>query len=98
MINSLLAKFEDIRSPMKTAHKFGVEEIIDPRDTRSLACEVSFFFSFFLRGGVLHAVTDRRLLQWVGHAYDHILPQRLVLRQDRYGLDGKPSAGKGYRL
>lgn len=40
MIADLLGKFEDVRSPMKTAHKFGVEEIIDPRDTRPLACEV----------------------------------------------------------
>ncbi|KAF9486232.1 propionyl-CoA carboxylase [Pholiota conissans] len=38
-MNELLAKFEDVRSPLKTAHKFGVEEIIDPRDTRPLACE-----------------------------------------------------------
>jgi len=74
MMDSLLAKFEDVRSPMKTAHKFGVEEIIDPRDTRSLACE------------------------WAAHVYEHILPQRLVLRQHRYGMDGKPSTGKGYRL
>jgi acetyl-CoA carboxylase carboxyltransferase component len=37
-----LDKFENVRSPMRTAHKFGVEEIIDPRDTRPLACEVRF--------------------------------------------------------
>ncbi|KAF5351148.1 hypothetical protein D9756_008256 [Leucocoprinus leucothites] len=30
LMNDLLAKFEDVRSPIKTAHKFGVEEIIDP--------------------------------------------------------------------
>jgi len=35
----LLEKFEDVRSPLRTAHRFGVEEIIDPRDTRPLACE-----------------------------------------------------------
>ncbi len=29
------------RSPSKTAHQFGIEEIIDPRDTRPLLCEVS---------------------------------------------------------
>ncbi|KAF8970404.1 propionyl-CoA carboxylase [Flammula alnicola] len=39
LMNELLEKFEDVRSPLKTAHKFGVEEIIDPRDTRPLACE-----------------------------------------------------------
>jgi len=41
LMNELLAQFEDVRSPMKTAHKFGIEEIIDPRDTRQLVCEVS---------------------------------------------------------
>lgn len=40
LMKDLLAKFEDVRSPLMTAHKFGVEEIIDPRDTRPLACEV----------------------------------------------------------
>lgn len=43
LMSELLAKFEEVRSPMKTAHSFGVEEIIDPRDTRPLACEVSSF-------------------------------------------------------
>lgn len=41
IMSELLDKFESVRSPMKTAHKFGVEEIIDPRDTRPLACEVN---------------------------------------------------------
>jgi len=27
------------RSPFRTAEKFGVEDIIDPRDTRPLLCE-----------------------------------------------------------
>lgn len=39
MMKDLLDKFEDVRSPQKTANKFGIEEIIDPRDTRPLACE-----------------------------------------------------------
>ncbi|KAF4616509.1 hypothetical protein D9613_008774 [Agrocybe pediades] len=39
MMADLLAKFEDVRSPLKTANKFGIEEIIDPRDTRPLVCE-----------------------------------------------------------
>ena len=30
------AKFNELRSPFRTAHGFGVEEIIDPRDTRPL--------------------------------------------------------------
>lgn len=40
LMNDLLGKFEQVRIPMRTAHSFGVEEIIDPRDTRPLACEV----------------------------------------------------------
>ena len=41
LMSELLAKFEDVRSPTKTVHQFGIEEIIDPRDTRPLVCEVS---------------------------------------------------------
>jgi len=32
------AQFEKIRSPLRTAEQFGIEEIIDPRDTRALLC------------------------------------------------------------
>jgi hypothetical protein len=28
-----------VRSPFRTAERFGVEEIIDPRDTRPLLCD-----------------------------------------------------------
>ena len=28
-----------MRSPFRTAERFGVEEIIDPRDTRPLLCD-----------------------------------------------------------
>ncbi len=42
LMAELLDKFEDVRSPLKTAHQFGIEEIIDPRDTRPLACEVNY--------------------------------------------------------
>jgi acetyl-CoA carboxylase carboxyltransferase component len=35
----LLAKLEAVRSPFRTAEAFGVEDIIDPRDTRPLLCE-----------------------------------------------------------
>ncbi|KAF9458934.1 propionyl-CoA carboxylase [Collybia nuda] len=70
----LLEKFESVRSPLKTAHKFGVEEIIDPRDTRPLVCE------------------------WATHVYEHLLPQLSIVRQNKYGLDAKPSSGRGYRL
>jgi len=39
MMQRLINKFENIRNPMRTAHRFGVEEIIDPRDTRPFACD-----------------------------------------------------------
>jgi hypothetical protein len=29
----------ELRSPFRTAEAFGVEEIIDPRDTRPLLCD-----------------------------------------------------------
>ena len=32
-------KLDALRSPFKTAEAFGIEEIIDPRDTRPLLCE-----------------------------------------------------------
>jgi acetyl-CoA carboxylase carboxyltransferase component len=35
----LEAKLDALRSPLKTAEAFGIEEIIDPRDTRPLLCE-----------------------------------------------------------
>ena len=35
----LLESFEAIRSPLRTAEAFDIEEIIDPRDTRPLLCE-----------------------------------------------------------
>ncbi|KAG5219816.1 propionyl-CoA carboxylase [Salix suchowensis] len=39
LYDELLGQFDDVRDPLKTAHKFGVEEIIDPKDTRPLVCE-----------------------------------------------------------
>ena len=30
---------DEVRSPYRTAEMFGIEEIIDPRDTRSLLCD-----------------------------------------------------------
>ncbi|MDQ0272641.1 acyl-CoA carboxylase subunit beta [Cytobacillus purgationiresistens] len=39
LLNELLERMESIRSPFRTAEAFGVEEMIDPRDTRPLLCE-----------------------------------------------------------
>ncbi|MCM3691213.1 acyl-CoA carboxylase subunit beta [Neobacillus niacini] len=35
----ILQQLQSVTSPFRTAEKFGVEEIIDPRDTRPLLCE-----------------------------------------------------------
>ncbi|KAL0572647.1 hypothetical protein V5O48_009305 [Marasmius crinis-equi] len=39
LMNELLGKFEEVRNPIRFANKFGVEEIVDPRDTRGLVCD-----------------------------------------------------------
>jgi propionyl-CoA carboxylase beta chain len=41
MIREITARLEAIRSPFRTAEAFGVEEIIDPRQTRTFLCEFS---------------------------------------------------------
>jgi acetyl-CoA carboxylase carboxyltransferase component len=35
----LQERLEAVRSPFRTAERFGVEEIVDPRDTRALLCD-----------------------------------------------------------
>ena len=39
LLEDLASRMESVRSPLRTAEAFGVEEIIDPRDTRPLLCE-----------------------------------------------------------
>ncbi|WP_078428057.1 acyl-CoA carboxylase subunit beta [Alkalihalobacterium alkalinitrilicum] len=39
LINELMERMEAVRSPFRTAEAFGIEEIIDPRDTRPLLCD-----------------------------------------------------------
>ena len=39
MIAGIYERLEAVRSPFRTAERYGVEEIIDPRDTRPLLCE-----------------------------------------------------------
>ncbi|MGP8264918.1 MAG: acyl-CoA carboxylase subunit beta [Beijerinckiaceae bacterium] len=39
LVEEIRGRLEAIRSPFRTAEKFGVEEIIDPRDTRRLLCD-----------------------------------------------------------
>ncbi len=38
-LDQLQETYRDISSPFRTAEAFGIEDIIDPRDTRSLLCE-----------------------------------------------------------
>ena len=35
----IAARLDAVRSPFRTAERFGIEEIIDPRDTRPLLCD-----------------------------------------------------------
>jgi acetyl-CoA carboxylase carboxyltransferase component len=39
LMADILERLNRVRSPFRTAETFGVEEIIDPRDTRPLLCE-----------------------------------------------------------
>jgi len=39
LLEDIKERLNRVRSPFRTAEKFGVEEIIDPRDTRPLLCE-----------------------------------------------------------
>ena len=39
-------RMEKVRSPFKTAESFLAEEIVDPRDTRKLICELCNMMSF----------------------------------------------------
>ena len=46
IVKDLLVQFEEVRNPLRTAHRFWVEEIIDPRDTRPRAIDVSILSSY----------------------------------------------------
>jgi acetyl-CoA carboxylase carboxyltransferase component len=39
LLADILARLDAVRSPLRTAEKFGVEDIIDPRETRPLLCD-----------------------------------------------------------
>ncbi|KAI8369646.1 carboxyl transferase [Radiomyces spectabilis] len=39
LYEQIMAKFEAVRSPIRTAELFDIPEIIDPRDTRAMLCE-----------------------------------------------------------
>jgi acetyl-CoA carboxylase carboxyltransferase component len=39
MLADIRARLDAVRSPLRTAERFGVEEIIDPRETRPLLCD-----------------------------------------------------------
>ena len=94
LMAELLDKFEEVRSPQKTANKFGIEEIIDPRDTRPLVCEVS---SLLVRLSILIMVLMAVLKQWVEHVYETVLPQLVTYKQVTIIGDSVPP-GRGYKL
>jgi acetyl-CoA carboxylase carboxyltransferase component len=39
LLKDITARLNLVRSPLRTAEKFGIEDIIDPRDTRPMLCE-----------------------------------------------------------
>src|SRR5215469_9869704 len=39
LLAEIRARLDAVRSPFRTAERFGVEEIIDPRETRALLCD-----------------------------------------------------------
>jgi acetyl-CoA carboxylase carboxyltransferase component len=39
MLAGIRARLDAVRSPLRTAERFGIEEIIDPRETRPLLCD-----------------------------------------------------------
>ena len=49
LLREIEARLNAVRSPFRTAEAFGVEEIIDPRDTRPVLCEFADIASKLLR-------------------------------------------------
>jgi acetyl-CoA carboxylase carboxyltransferase component len=39
LLDEIVERLNSVRSPFRTAERFGVEEIIDPRDTRPILCD-----------------------------------------------------------
>ena len=39
LLTEIRARLDAVRNPMRTAERFGIEEIIDPRETRPLLCD-----------------------------------------------------------
>ena len=39
LLKDITERLNRVRSPFRTAEKFGIEDIIDPRDTRPVLCE-----------------------------------------------------------
>jgi acetyl-CoA carboxylase carboxyltransferase component len=51
LLAEIRTRMDAVRNPMRTAERFGVEEIIDPRETRPLLCEWVHDAYAVLRGG-----------------------------------------------
>ncbi len=39
MLADIRSRLDAVRNPLRTAERFGIEEIIDPRETRPLLCD-----------------------------------------------------------
>jgi acetyl-CoA carboxylase carboxyltransferase component len=51
LLGDIRARMDAVRNPMRTAERFGIEEIIDPRETRPLLCDWVLDAYAVLRGG-----------------------------------------------
>jgi acetyl-CoA carboxylase carboxyltransferase component len=51
LLAEIRTRMDAVRNPMRTAERFGVEEIIDPRESRPLLCEWVHDAYAVLRGG-----------------------------------------------
>lgn len=50
-LEAIRGRLDRVRSPFRTAERFGIEEIIDPRDTRAQLCEFAALAQRGLRAG-----------------------------------------------
>jgi acetyl-CoA carboxylase carboxyltransferase component len=57
----IVERLNAVRSPFRTAERFGVEEIIDPRDTRPLLCDWAERASELVALDVARGPKERRL-------------------------------------
>ena len=52
MLLDIEKRLNQVRSPIRTAERYSVEELIDPRDTRPLLCEFANIAAPLRKAGV----------------------------------------------